>query len=106
MLQIIIAVLTFMYTTDIDINFDSVADLLKCALEMEVPAIVKLCMDFLNIITNRNCLHFYAIATKNGLTELKRKILEFIRDHSDELEKGSEFANLCWEVSLIRFYLI
>ena len=87
-----------MYTTEIDLNFDTVADLLACGLEMEVPSIVRLCLDYLSQVTLQNCLHFYAIATKHGLTDLKKKILTFIGEHTEELETGPEYANLSLEV--------
>ena len=67
----------------------------------QVPSLIQLCYDFLSHFNSDNCLHFYSIAIKYGLNDLKQKILDYIKSHIAEIENGNAFSKMDYDTFVI-----
>ena len=83
--DVICAVLTFCYTTEIEITNETVGPLLKCADELGICVIVGMCVDYLSNVSIETAIMFYSIAENYDLCELKECIYKFIIDNFSEV---------------------
>jgi len=74
-------ILHFVYTREVEINKKTVGPLLKCADELGICELVRMCVEFLSCINCDNAIYFYAIADNYGLAELKETIYGFILEN-------------------------
>jgi len=92
--DVICAVLTFVYTTELEINDESVGPLLKCADELGICLIVSMCIDYLTNVNVDTAIMFYSISENYGLVDIKECIYKFIIDNFSEV--GSEADLVSW----------
>jgi len=83
--EVICAVLTFVYTTEIEITNDTVGSLLKCADELGICIVVDMCIDYLTNVTADSAIMFYSIAENYDLGDIRDSIYQFIIDNFSEV---------------------
>jgi len=76
--EVICAVLTFVYTSEIEVSDDVVGPMMKCADELGICAIVEMCIDYLSNVTVDTAIMFYSIAENYDLCDIKDCIYNFI----------------------------
>jgi len=79
--DVICAVLTFVYTTEIEICNETVGPMMKCADELGLCAIVEVCIDYLSNVNVDTAIMFYSIAENYDLCDIKECIYNFIIDN-------------------------
>jgi len=83
--NVICAVLTFVYTTELEITNESVGPLLKCADELGICLIVDMCVDYLSCVNVETAIMFYSIAENYDLCDIKECIYKFIVDNFSDV---------------------
>jgi len=83
--NVICAMLTFVYTTELEITGETVGPLLKCADELGMCIIVGMCVDYLSNVTVDTAIMFYSIAENYDLCDIKECIYKFIVDNFSEV---------------------
>ena len=84
---VICAVLTFVYTNELEITNETVGPLLKCADELGICVIVDMCIDYLGHVSTDTAIMFYSIAENYDLSDIKECIYRFIIDNFSEVRK-------------------
>ena len=84
-INVICDVLTFVYTTELEITSETVGPLLKCADELGICIVVDMCVDFLSNVSVDTAIMFYSIAENYNLCDIKECIYKFIIDNFTEV---------------------
>jgi len=83
--DVVCSVLTFVYTTEIEICNETIGPLLKCADELGICVIVSMCIDYLSNVSVDTAIMFYSIAENYDLVELRESIYNFIIENFSEV---------------------
>ena len=91
--EVICALLTFVYTAEMEITSETVGPILKCADELGICVIVGMCVDYLSNVNIDNAIMFYSIAENYDLCDIKECIYKFIVDNFSEVRHGHNVRN-------------
>ena len=92
--ETVLAVLEFIYTTDISISDANVGSLLFCASELGIEILVKLCMEHLSKISPENAMFYFSIVEQQGLEELRQKIYDYTCANFLKIVNSPEFVHM------------
>jgi len=92
--SVICSILTFVYTTEIEITCETVGPLLKCADELGICIIVSMCIDYLSNVNVDTAIMFFSIAENYDLCDIKECIYKFIIDNFSEVCHRCQAHNL------------
>ncbi|KAI8496271.1 hypothetical protein Bbelb_261120 [Branchiostoma belcheri] len=74
-------ILHFIYTTELELCLETVQDVMVTANFLQVPEVLDMCAEFLYCEANlENCADILGLCEDFNLTELRKKILEYVRD--------------------------
>ena len=95
--DIVFAITSFLYTTDLEINDDNVGQLLTCGAELGLEALVGLCRAYLSNYNVHNAILYHSIAETEGITDLRDDIFDFICHHFSEIVKSRHYPKVQFE---------
>ena len=98
--EILMTVLYFIYTTDIQIFDNSVSSLMECANDLGIEMLTKLCKQHLEQFNTTNAIQFFYIAKTHGMSDLQERIRSYICQHFIEIVNSPTFGNLAFELLL------
>lgn len=93
----LMAVINFMYTSDIKISASNIDGVLGCALQLQVSDIVEQCKEFLSHFTITSVLPYIYVAEKHSLRNLLDTMSAFVREKFTDVVATKQFLDCPYE---------
>ena len=91
-LEVVVDVVRFVYTTELEVTPKTVGPMMKCAEELGLDAVIKLCEEFLDAVTADTAIFYYSIAENYNLAAaLRDRIYLFILENFVEIAQSKHF---------------
>ena len=90
----VMLVLTFVYTTDIDISDNNVEDVLACSLELGIEILTQLCKTHLSRYDATNMKSFFKIARRFELNELMLELKPQVYQTLQDVVEDTNFEEI------------
>ncbi|ELU17732.1 hypothetical protein CAPTEDRAFT_217877 [Capitella teleta] len=87
----------FLYTTDLCLTVDNVAEIYKCAAELGLNSVFEYAREFLSNYNVSNAILFYNICDQGNITDLRDEIFSFICEHFHEIIQHESFKRVALE---------
>ncbi|XP_056293815.1 kelch-like protein 41a [Pseudoliparis swirei] len=89
------AILSYMYSAEIDINENNVQDVLAAANRLQIPSVFTVCVNYLQKgLSKKNCLSIYRLGLMLNSTRLALAARDHIADRFEAIAKGEDFLEL------------
>lgn len=89
------AILSYMYSAEIDINENNVQDVLAAANRLQIPSVFTVCVNYLQKgLSKKNCLSIYRLGLMLNSTRLALAARDHIADRFETIAKGEDFLEL------------
>ncbi|XP_016954612.1 kelch-like protein 26 isoform X1 [Drosophila biarmipes] len=98
------AILDFIYTSTLELNYDNIEEILAAATHVQVREVIERCTLFLGTkIEMENCLAIAGMADIYGIMDLSERAHRYICAHFEEFATTSDFREM--KVDQLRFIL-
>jgi hypothetical protein len=84
----------FLYTSDLRLNVENVAEIYKCAAELGLNSVFEYARSFLSSYNASNAILFHHICEKGNILDLRDEIFNFICDHFQEIVQHEAFSRV------------
>ena len=89
------AVVSYMYSAEIDINDDNVQDILAAANRFQIPSVFTVCVNYLQKKLNKkSCLAIYRLGLMLNCARLAMAARDYIADRFETIAKDEDFLEL------------
>jgi len=95
--EVILTILHFLYTTELELNCHIIEQVLSCATKLGLDIIVHMCMDYLTKVDIDNAVLHYSIAENNTLKEIRDNIIKFLLEQFSAVSKTKHFVYMPFE---------
>ena len=95
--EAVMAILRFVYTTELELSCHVVGQALSCANQLGMDVVVHVCVDYLRHVSVENAILHYSVAENNRLSDLRDQIHDFILDNFAEVAGGKHFLYVPYE---------
>ena len=93
----VMSVLSFLYTTDVDITDTNVAKILACSTELGVQVLIDMCREHLSKFNSTNVREFYKIAKKFGLVDLQLQMKPHVFTTLQDVVNDPQFEEYTYD---------
>lgn len=94
--EIVFQIVHFAYTTELNIQKDSVGQLIKCADELGFDVVLGMCSGFLQNVDIPSAVLFYSIAKNYNMEDLIPALSRFILDNFSEVCYGINYNSFIY----------